>query len=163
MMTAPKSKAAQQPTTTSSTKEDSVTLLDTSKLSYADKVRLIAEMQQEVAAAKVKQIESLAEEFNKALHENGFTLSDALPSLYPELMRYAAGRNPVVKRAARSTTSASVHKNAPWTDGTTYANPTNTAETWTGGSKGAKPKWLRAIIDGMDDEQQKAKFAELAK
>jgi DNA-binding protein H-NS len=95
----------------------------------AERQRVIEE---ELAASRDEELQSLVDTFKKHLDDNEFDLSEALKLLGVKKTR--AKRGSVVK--------------APkdYVVGVTYKNPKGD-ETWIGGSKGKKPKWLTDLLD----------------
>ena len=58
--------------------------------------------------------------------------------------------------------SASVISPTGYQKNVTYVNPQNPTDTWMGGTKGPKPKWLLAqFTPGMGSDEKAKKFLEL--
>lgn len=87
----------------------------------------------EIAAQSEAELQGLVDAFKEHLAANDFSLKDALALL----------NGKTKARAKKGTASPKV---LAYEVGLTYKNPKGD-ETWVGGTKGPKPKWLSALIE----------------
>ncbi|MFT4099710.1 MAG: H-NS histone family protein [Burkholderiaceae bacterium] len=122
---------------------------------YAEKLALLKQLQEEIQADRTNQLDSIVKEFTVALESNGFSLqegSDALSRLFPTRGRASTRRGSGAPRAS---------KERPYTIGVKYRNP-NGSDEWVPKGRGALPKWVRSRIDGLSHDQAVAEFNRLA-
>jgi DNA-binding protein H-NS len=126
---------------------------DISKLSYSELKKLMDDAQQAIDDKKEEELKVLADGYAKKLQAAGFEIVEGIEALSPYLpaARTRAPRGSAPARGAKA-----------YVVGTVYGNPTG-PETWTGGTKGQLPKWLKQLVDGLDDTAKAAAFAKLAK
>lgn len=91
-----------------------------------------AAIQAELEQTRADELQSLVDAFKRHLEDNEFDLSEALKLLG------------VKKTRAKRGTAVKGPKD--YVPGVTYKNPKGD-ETWVGGSKGKKPKWLTDLLD----------------
>ncbi len=85
----------------------------------------------EIAAQSREDLQSLVDAFTMHLRENDFSLADAL-----QLLR---------GKKARGKRRIAAEKVKGYEAGVTYKNPDGD-QSWVGGTKGPKPKWLTALL-----------------
>jgi DNA-binding protein H-NS len=91
-----------------------------------------AQIEAELQAGRAAELAAVVDTFRKQLSGGGFALEEALKLLGQKKTRAKRGSGPV--KAARG-----------YEAGVTYKNPKGD-ETWTGGTKGPQPKWLKDLI-----------------
>ena len=104
---------------------------DDPRPSYAELLKMIDEVQQQIAVKRVEEIKVLADAYAKKTQAAGFSVREAIDALKPYLPKKGAG---VVK----------------------YRDPANLENTWSG--KGRPPRWLQTYLDAG---QQKEAFLAL--
>ncbi len=122
---------------------------------YAEKLALLKQLQEEIQADRTNQLDSIVKEFTVALESNGFSLQEGADSL----ARLVPGRGRTAAR--RSNAASRVSKERAYTIGVKYRNPDG-PEEWVPKGRGALPKWVRARIDGLSHDQSVAEFNRLA-
>lgn len=122
---------------------------------YAEKLALLKQLQDEIQADRTNQLDSIIKEFTVALESNGFSLqegADVLSRLVPSRGRAATRRGSSAPRAS---------KERSYTIGVKYRNPDG-PEEWVPKGRGALPKWVRARTEGLSHEQAVAEFNRMA-
>jgi len=132
------------------------------ELSFADLMAKKAEadaLNAQLAAAlevkRVEEIKVLADAYAKKAQAAGFSIREALDALEPYLPAKASRKQRAAKGSAPKREVAFVR-------GTTYKDPSGEGKDWTAGGLGAKPKWLKLLVDDLSTEEQKKKYEELA-
>jgi len=149
-------------------KEENMT--DTSKMTPEEKIAFAQSLMEEAKADGQKMFDDTINFLNEKLQKMGRSKLDAMSGLYllmnPEeqksfvtKFKEVTGSAKPKQRAAKGT--------APKTEkafvrGTTYKDPAGVGKEWTAGGLGAKPKWLKALVDNLPAEEQKKKYEELA-
>lgn len=130
--------------------------VDVKSMSFAELQALVQKASAALDKKRVEEIKILADAYSKKAEAAGFSIQEAIDALKPMLPAKAEKK----KRAARGTATK---KEQPFERGVTYSDPAKEGKDWTAGSTGAKPQWLRAIVEGLSFEEAKAKYASLAK
>ena len=97
----------------------------------------------------------LADAYAKKAQAGGFSIQEAIEALEPYLPHKAARK----QRAAKGTAPK---REVAFVRGVTYKDPSGQGKDWTAGGLGAKPKWLKLLVDDLSTEEQKKKYEELA-
>jgi len=121
----------------------------------AESDALAAQLAAALEVKRVEEIKVLADAYAKKAKAGGFSIQEAIEALEPYLPP-KAGRKP---RAAKGTAPK---KEVAFVRGTTYKDPSGEGKEWTAGGLGAKPKWLKLLVDDLPFEEQKKKYEELA-
>lgn len=129
---------------------------DLSKLTFAELQELAAEAQSMAEAKRGEELKVLVDGWAKKAAANGFGPAEVID----EFKRYLPKAGASKPRAPRGSV---VKEPKPYVKGVIYKNPAG-SETWTGGSLGRQPPWLRALVPATLSVEEKAKkFATLAK
>ncbi len=136
------------------------TATDISNLSFTELKKRIALIQEQLGAAqdalknkRGEELKVLADGYAKKLEADGFKISEGIEAMSEYL---PAGK----KRPPRGSKPQAASK--PYVVGTVYQNPEG-KETWTGGTKGQLPRWLKDVLAKLNDDEKSAKFTELVK
>lgn len=142
---------------TPAAKEPTVSTVDVSKLSLVELNKLVQQAQEALALKRVEEIKVLADAYAKKATAAGYSIQEAIDALKPYLPATAA------KKPRKPRAEGSSKKEQPFVRGTTYVDPEGKGKDWTAGGPGAKPQWLIALVDGLDIEAARAKYASVAK
>jgi DNA-binding protein H-NS len=110
----------------------------------ASELKALAEQVTEMASMLDRrdgELKALVDKLVQDAEAHGFTVADIKAML----------KDSPSKKAAKTTTS----KVKDYIEGVTYKDPAS-VQTWTGGTKGPRPKWLRLLIESGNT------FAQLA-
>jgi DNA-binding protein H-NS len=129
------------------------TLPDISKLSYTELKKLLEDAQTVVDSKRDEELKVLADGYAKKIAAAGFGIGEAIEALLPYMPKTRT-------RAPRGSTPASPKR--AYVMGTVYGNPSG-PETWTGGTKGQMPKWLKPLVTDLEGQELVDKFASLTK
>src|SRR5688572_27794928 len=98
-----------------------------------DKQRLDAEAL--LQSKRVEELKVLADAYAQKLQTGGFTIAEGLAALEP---------HEAAKRTRAPKGSLPPKEPKPYKDGEVYKDP-NSSNTWTGGTRGRLPSWLRKL------------------
>lgn len=129
---------------------------DLSKLTFAELQELAAEAQSMAEAKRGEELKVLVDGWARKAQANQFSLTEVIDEFKKYLPKGPAGK----PRAPRGSV---VKEPKPYVKGVVYKNPAG-SETWTGGSIGRQPPWLRTLVPvTLSLEEKTKKFAALAK
>ena len=129
--------------------------LNLEKLDYATLKRLLDDVGAQIAAKRDNELKTLVNGWAQKAALNGLTVAEVIS----EFETYLPKKGAATPRAAAGPASKGPK---PYKMGVTYRNP-NGSESWTGGTKGRQPPWLRDLVpDTLSLEERVRKFAELA-
>jgi DNA-binding protein H-NS len=129
--------------------------LNLEKLDYATLKRLLDDVGAQIAAKRDNELKTLVNGWAQKAQMNGLTIAEVISEFETYLPRKSAG-------TPRAATGSAVKTEKAYKMGVTYRNP-NGSESWTGGTKGRQPPWLRELVpDTLSLEEKLRKFADLA-
>jgi DNA-binding protein H-NS len=129
--------------------------LNLEKLDYATLKRLLDDVSTQIAAKRDNELKTLVNGWAQKAALNGLTVAEVIA----EFETYLPKKGGAAPRAAASPAAKGPK---PYKVGVVYRNP-NGSESWTGGTKGRQPPWLRELVpETLSHEERVRKFADLA-
>jgi DNA-binding protein H-NS len=110
--------------------------LDLTKMSYSELKKLADETERLLSSKRGEELKVLVNGWKMKADQNGLGVAEVIDELRKYLPKGGAANG-----APKSTSPKGYLK------GVVYSNP-NGAETWTGGTKGRQPPWIRAALEG---------------
>jgi DNA-binding protein H-NS len=130
------------------------TEMNLEKLDYATLKRLLDDVSAQIAAKRDNELKTLVNGWAQKAMANGLAIAEVISELQTYL--------PKKSGAARVAGGAAVKGEKAYKMGVTYRNP-NGSETWTGGTKGRQPPWVReAVPETLSHADKVTKYSEMA-